>query len=193
MITSGKWNSEHRDRGENGLYFAGKKEYLIITMQEGDVRWWITNISSVPVKQTNTISGLTCKRTRKNREHACAGLGIYGAAWSWAQLPDLRPDVTELEEIQRRAVNMLRNGLRRNLMELEPSAGKRDSCKLMASLLSTLPFSVTSEIKEYLFSCTFWRVSPFDAIPNNYQTHTVLTESSVFLHLYFSEPQWMVC
>lgn len=30
-------------------------------------------------------------------------------------------------------------------------------------------------------------------MPNNYQTHTVLTESSVFFHLYFSVPQWMVC
>lgn len=36
-------------------------------------------------------------------------------------------------------------------MELEPSAGKRDICKVMASLMSTLPFSVIPEIKEYLF------------------------------------------
>ena len=73
-------------------------------------------------------------------------------------------------------------------MELEPSAGKRDSCRVMASLLSTLPFSVTPEIKEYLFLCTFCRVNPFGAVSNNYQIPTVLTESSVFLHLYFSEP-----
>lgn len=73
-------------------------------------------------------------------------------------------------------------------MELEPSAGKiqLQSCGQFAA---HFPFTVTPEIKEYLFPCTFWSVNPFGAIPDNYQIHTVLAESSVFLHLYFSEPQ----
>jgi len=41
------------------FHFAGEKKKIIITIQEEDVRWWITSGSSVPVNQTNTISGLT--------------------------------------------------------------------------------------------------------------------------------------
>lgn len=59
----------------------------------------------------------------------------------------------------------------------------------MPSLTCTLPFSGTPEIKEYLFLFTLWGMSPFGVIPNNYQTHTVLTEFFVFLHLYFPDPQ----
>lgn len=43
------------------FHFTGKtklKKDFIITIQEEDIRWWITNASSVLVKQTNTASGL---------------------------------------------------------------------------------------------------------------------------------------
>lgn len=69
-----------RQRRKWSYILQGKKIYLIITIQEEDVRWWITNVSSLPVKQTNTISGFICKRTGKNREHPCARVRIHGAA-----------------------------------------------------------------------------------------------------------------
>lgn len=67
------------------------------------------------------------------------------------QLPDLRHEVTELEQVQRRSAEALRNDMRRNQIKLEPLAGKRDSCKTMVSLLSALPFSVTPELQNICF------------------------------------------
>lgn len=62
----------------------------------------------------------------------------------------------------------------------------------MSSLMFTLPFGGSPEIKEYLFSFTFLRVSPFGAIPNNYQIHNVLTEFSVPIYNSLILSEWFV-
>lgn len=108
-----------------------------------DVRLGIMHVSSVPIKQANTISGLVCKRTGKNRAHRCALVNIHGAPNDVCsfQCSHLVSGRIELEKLPRRAIEMFRNDGRRSKMASDPSAGKRDCCKVMAGWLPTLSFS----------------------------------------------------